>query len=144
MSMLIREVTTADDKLRLLKTIFDNTWSAMSAEVAADKAAQQQRAAAAARKPRARRAPTPAPKRGADANTASTAQKTAPPQTQATTADKTAAQLVLKGQTAAQAQQQQQPQQRRSYPTTTQAKPQAFAPPKPVARLGKVVAQPIK
>ena len=139
--MLIREVTTADDKLRLLKTIFDNTWSAMSAEVAADKAAQQQRAAAAARKPRARRAPTPAPKRGADANTASTAQKTASPNTQATTAEKTAAQLVLKGQTAAQAQQ---PQQRRAYPTTTQAKPQAFAPPKPVARLGKVVAQPIK
>ena len=138
--MLIKEVTNADDKLRLLKTIFDNTWSAMSAEVAAEKAAQQQRAAAAARRPRPRRVAAPTPKRGADARTASTTQKNVPPQAQASTAEKTAAELVLKGQTAAATQQ---PQQRRIYPTSTQAKSQPLTPPKPVARLGKVVRQPV-
>ena len=138
--MLIREVTTPDDKLRLLKSIIDNTWSAMSAEVAAEKLAQQQRAAAAARQ-RPRRAAAPTPKRGADASTASTAQKNTPPQAQASTAEKTAAQLVLKGQTAASAQQ---AQKRGSYPTKAQPKAQLYAPPKPVARLGKVVREPIK
>lgn len=138
--MLIREVTTPDDKLRLLKTIIDNSWSAMSAEVAAEKLAQQQRAAAAARR-RPRRTPSTKPKRGADASTAPTTQKNAPQQAQASTAEKTAAQLVLKGQTAANGQQ---GQKRGSYPTKAQPKPQLYAPPKPLARYGKVVREPIR
>lgn len=69
-------------------------------------------------------------------------------------ADIAATQLVLRGQNDVQAQQSQQPQQptqtqqqsqqRRSYPARQQAKPKLYAPPKPVARLGKVVAQRIK
>lgn len=66
-------------------------------------------------------------------------------------ADIAATQLVLRGQNDTQAQQSQQPtqtqqqsQQRRSYPARQQAKPTLYAPPKPVARLGKVVAQRIK
>lgn len=148
--MLIQEVTNAQDQLSLLKRIFDNTWSAVAAEAQAEKAAQQQRAAAAASKPRARRAAPPAPKRAADTSTAPTAQKNVPQQPKATAAERTAAQLVLRSQNDAQAQQSQQPQQptqtqqRRSYPARQQAKPKLYAPPKPVARLGKVVAQRIK
>ena len=138
--MLIREVTTAEDKLRLLKVIIDNTWSAMKAEVQAEKAAQLRRAAAAQRKPRGRRA-TSAPNSNADARTASTAQKSAPQQAQVPNAEKSAAQGAVKGQAAAPVQQ---AQQRGVNPTQAQAKPKLYAPPKPLARYGKVVRELIR
>ena len=37
--MLIREVTSAQDQLNLLKRIIDSTWTAISAEAAAEAAA---------------------------------------------------------------------------------------------------------
>jgi len=123
--MLILEVTNAQDQLSLLKKIVDSTWSAISAEAAAEAAVKQQRAATAAAKPRVRRAAKPIVKPVVK-TTAATAVKP----TQATTAEKTAAAIVQRG--AAQAQQQvQQPQPRRVYPSTTA---------KPIARLGKVAA----
>jgi hypothetical protein len=127
--MLILEVTNAQDQLNLLKKIIDSTWSAISAEAAAEATARQQRAAAAAAKPRVRRAAKPIVK-PVEKPTAATVIK--PPQ--ATTADKTAAAVVQRGDTQLQ-QQVLQPQPRRVYPSTT-------AKPKPIALLGKVTVVP--
>jgi hypothetical protein len=126
--MLIREVTNAQDQLNLLKRIVDSTWSAISAEAAAEAAARQQRAAAAAAKPRVRRAAKPHAKPVAKPSAATAAVKP----TQATAAEKTAAAIVQRGDTQLQ-QQSLQPQPRHVYPSTT-------AKPKPIARLGKVAA----
>ena len=60
--MLIREVTSAKDQLNLLKRIIDSTWTAISAEAAAEAAAKQQRTAATASTPRPRKAAPPVPK----------------------------------------------------------------------------------
>jgi hypothetical protein len=125
--MLILEVTNAQDQLNLLKRIVDSTWSAISAEAAAEAAAKQQRAAAAAAKPRVRRTAKPHAKPVAKP-TAATALKP----TQASAAEKTAAAIVQRDTTQLQ-QQVLQPQPRRAYPSTA-------AKPKPVARLGKVAA----
>jgi hypothetical protein len=125
--MLILEVTNAQDQLNLLKKIIDSTWSAISAEAAAEAAARQQRAAVAAAKPRVRRTAKPHAKPVAKP-TAATAVKP----TQASAAEKTAAAIVQRDTTQLQ-QQVLQPQPRRVYPATT-------AKPKPIARLGKVAA----
>lgn len=74
--MLISEVTNAQDQLNLLKKIIDNTWTAISAEAAAEAAARQQRAVASAVKPRARRAVVPPTKPNASKPTAPTASAT--------------------------------------------------------------------
>ncbi len=76
--MLIREVTSAEDQLNLLKRIIDSTWTAISAEAAAEAAAKQQQANAAANSPRPRKAAPPVPKPVATSNTASTSDKKAP------------------------------------------------------------------
>lgn len=125
--MLILEVTNAQDQLNLLKKIVDSTWSAISAEAAAEAAARQQRAAAAAAKPRVRRAAKPIVK-----PVAKSAAATAVKPTQASAAEKTAAAIVPRGDTSVQ---QQAPlpqlQPRRVYPSSS-------AKPKPIARLGRV------
>ena len=123
--MLICEVTNAQDQLNLLKKIVDSTWSAISAEAAAEAAAQQQRAAANAAKPRVRRTAKPHAKPVAKPSAA-----TAVKPTQAIAAEKTAAAIVQRGDTQVQ-QQSLKPQPRRVYPSST-------VKPKPIARLGKV------
>lgn len=60
--MLIREVTSAQDQLNLLKRIIDSTWTAISAEAAAEEVAKQQRAASTPKGPKPARPKTPAPK----------------------------------------------------------------------------------
>jgi hypothetical protein len=117
--MLILEVTNAQDQLNLLKKIVDSTWSAISAEAAAEAAAKQQRAAAIAAKPRVRRAAKPHAK-----SVSKPAAATAVKPTQASAAEKTAAAIVQRGDTQLQ-QQVLQPQPRRVYPSTT-AKPIAI------------------
>ena len=131
--MFIREVTSPQDQLNLLKRIIDSTWSAISAEAAAAAAAKQQRAAAAATKPLRRRAVAPATKPAARASTAPTANNSGALANKASDAEKTAAAIVQRG--TAQTQLQQQPQSRRVYPSST-------AKPKPIARLGRVAAVP--
>lgn len=128
-TMLIYEVTNAQEQLNLLKRIIDSTWSAISAEAAAEAAAKQQRAAAATAKPRVRRAVKPIAK----PTPAATAQIAVKP-TQASAAEKTAAAIVQRGYTQPK-QQSPQPQPRRVYPSST-------AKPKPIARLGRVAATP--
>jgi hypothetical protein len=128
--MLILEVTNAQDQLNLLKKIIDSTWSAISAEAAAEAAARQQRAAVAAAKPRVRRTAKPHVKPVAKSTAATAAVKP----TQATSAEKTAAAIVQRDTTQAQPQSLK-PQPRRVYPSTT-------AKPKPIARLGKVATIP--
>jgi hypothetical protein len=133
--MLILEVTNAQDQLNLLKRIVDSTWSAISAEAAAEAAARQQRAAAAAAKPRVRRAVVPTSKAVATKRTvskspvAATANKETFPKA-AGSADKAATSVVQRGSAATQTQPQQL---RRVYPSST-------AQPKPIARLGRVAA----
>jgi len=127
--MLILEVTNAQDQLNLLKKIIDSTWSAISAEAAAEAAAKQQRAAATAAKPRVRRTAKPHVKPVAKPSAA-----TAVKPNQASAAEKTAAAIVQRDTTQAQ-QQVQQLQPRRVYPSST-------AKPKPIARLGKVTVVP--
>jgi len=129
--MFIREVTSPQDQLNLLKRIVDSTWTAISAEAAAAAAAKQQRAATAATKPRTRRAVTPATKPAASASTASTANNSGALANKASDAEKTAAAIVQRGAT------QTQPllQPRRVYPSST-------AKPKPIARLGRVAVIP--
>ena len=133
--MLIREVTSAEDQLNLLKRIIDSTWTAISAEAAAEAAAKQQRVATTASKPRPRKAMPPAPKPAVTPNTASASDKKAPERKQTSKAVKNNAQPVQPRA------QQQQP--RRVFPAPNNNKPVAFEPPKPIARLGKVAAQPI-
>lgn len=58
--MLIREVTSAKDQLNLLKRIIDSTWTAISAEAAAEEVAKQQRAASTPKAPKPARPKTPA------------------------------------------------------------------------------------
>jgi hypothetical protein len=123
--MLILEVTNAQDQLSLLKKIIDNTWSAISAEAAAEAAAKQQRAAAAAAKPRVRRAAKPIAKSAPKAAAA-----TGIKPTQANAAEKTAAAIVQLDTTQAE------PQVLQSLPRSVH--PSSTAKPKPVARLGKV------
>ena len=133
--MLIREVTSAQDQLNLLKRIIDSTWTAISAEAAAEAAAKQQRAAATASTPRPRKTASPNLKPAAAANTASMSNIKSPKNKQTSNAVKNTAQPV---QPLAQPQQP-----RRVFPAPNPKEPVAFEPPKPIARLGKVVAQPI-
>ena len=133
--MLIREVTSAQDQLNLLKRIIDSTWTAIAAEAAAEAAAKQQRAAITANKPRPSKAALPVPKSVAAANTATTPDKKAPEKKQTSTTTKNTAQPVQPPA------QQQQP--RRVFPAPNTPKPVAFEPPKPVASLGKVAVQPV-
>ena len=119
--MLIKEVTTPSDQLHLLKTIIDNTWSAIAAEAEAEKRAKQQRAATASKyRPRRSAKPAkPASKGGATGQKSPTAQKKPPPQGAATQAEKTAAQLVLRGDNKTVDQEQGKQPARRSYPSST-------------------------
>jgi hypothetical protein len=119
--MLIKEVTTPSDQLHLLKTIIDNTWSAISAEAAAEKQAKQRRAATASkyRPKRSAKPAKPATKGGARGQKSPTAQKKTAPQAAPTQAEKTAAQLVLRGQNKIDAEQQVKQGVRPSYPSTT-------------------------
>lgn len=133
--MLIREITSAQDQLNLLKRIIDSTWTAISAEVAAEAAAKQQRAAATASTPPPRKAAPPKPKPAVTPNTAPTPDKKSPEKKQTSTAVKNTAHPV---QPIAQSQQP-----RRVFPAPSPQKPLAFEPPKPVARLGKVTTQPV-
>lgn len=133
--MLIREVTNAQDQLNLLKRIIDSTWTAISAEAAAEAAAKQQQAVATANSPRPRKTAPPKPKSAVTPNTAFTADKKSPEKKQASTATKNTEQPVQPP-----AQQQQS---RRVFPAPNTQKPVGFEPPKPVARLGKVTAQPV-
>ena len=133
--MLIREVTSAQDQLNLLKRIIDSTWTAISAEAAAEAAAKQQRTAATVTKPRPRKAASPAHQSAAVVNPASTTNKKSPEKKQPSTAVKNNAQPVQP------LAQQQQP--RRVFPAPNPKKLVGFEPPKPVARLGKVASQPV-
>ncbi len=133
--MLIREVTSAQDQLNLLKRIIDSTWTAISAEAAAEAAAKQQRAAATASTPRLRKAAPPKPKPAVTPNIAPTPNKKAPEKKQTSTAVKYPVQPVQAPV--------QPPQPRRVFPAPNPKKPVAFEPPKPVARLGKVTTQPV-
>lgn len=130
--MLIREVTSAKDQLDLFRTIIDSTWSAISAEAAAEEVAKKKCAAAAASKPKPRKAPKP--------NLAAT--PTAPIKKQPTKSQVPKEQNAAQSNTQATQNQPQVPQPRRVHPTPTQAstttpnvEPTATM---PVARLGKV------
>lgn len=133
--MLIREVTSAEDQLNLLKRIIDSTWTAISAEAAAEIAVKQQRAAATASKTRPRKVAPPKSKSVAATNTAFTADKKSPENNQTSAATKSTVQPV---QPLAQPQQP-----RRVFPAPNPKKLVGYEPPKPIARLGKVAAQPI-
>lgn len=133
--MLIREVTNAQDQLNLLKRIIDSTWTAISAEAAAEAAAKQQRTAATTSTPPPRKAALPAPKPAVTPNTASTSNKKAPEKNQTSTA---VINIAQPDQPLTQT-----PQPRRVYPAPNPRKPLAFEPAKPIARLGKVTAQPV-
>lgn len=137
--MLIREVTSPQDQLNLLKRIIDSTWSAISAEAAAEAAAKQQRAAAIAAKPRLRRTGVATTKIAATkpiaakSPTAAAANKATVANT-ASSAEKAAVAVVQRGGAATKTQTQPQ-QPRRMYPSST-------AKPKPIARLGRVAVKP--
>lgn len=133
--MLIREVTSAEDQLNLLKRIIDSTWTAISAEAAAEAAAKQQQAVTTANSTRPRKAAPPKPKSVAAANTASATDKKSTEKKQTSTAFKNTTQPV---QPLAQPQQP-----RRVFPGPNPKKLVGYEPPKPIARLGKVAAQPV-
>ncbi len=138
--MLIREVTSAEDQLNLLKRIIDSTWSAISAEAAREKAAKQQRATAAAAKPKPRKRPRIQPKRGGAAK-AITPKSTTPPQPQHAAAQQSPQQPTQPNQAAA-TNATQVPQPRRAYPSPKSTPTEVPTEVMPIARLGKVAAVP--
>ena len=136
--MLIREVTSAEDQLNLLKRIIDATWSAISAEAAQEKSAKQQRAAAA--KPKPRKRPRIQPKRGGAAKTI-TPKSNTPPQAQSAATPPSPQQQTQPNQAAA-TNAAQSPQPRRVYPSPKPTSTEVPTKTMPIARLGKVATVP--